>query len=267
MKYYGDYHIHTRFSDCRNTVEGVVKTAIERGLKEVAITDHGYANKYKLLSLSPEAFDREKTEVEKTRIKYPKIKILHGIEADIIDFNGTVDMTPEQMDKLDIFLCGFHRFVNSTGKEDYKNFVFYNGFVAKVSKPTPEIIEKNTQAFVSAIKNYPIDVLTHVGHLAAVDVGNVAKTAAEYNTFMELNVKHINLIEENIDALLASGCTFIVDSDSHSYATIGEFGEIDKLITKYSIPVERIANYGKRPLFTRLEEYKKARKENGQTQL
>lgn len=261
-KFYGDYHTHTNFSDCANTVEGVVKTAVRMGLKEVAITDHGYANKW--FSLTPAKFEKQSEIITRVREKYPEIRVLHGIEADIIDFEGTVDMTPEQMDKLDIFLAGFHRFVRTPVKENFRKYIIYNGFFAGIKKPTDEIIDKNTQAFVGAIKNYPIDIITHIGHLAKVNIGEVARAAAKYGTFVELNVKHMNLIEEYMDEMIDSGCDFIVDSDSHKYNTIGGFEEIERTIAKYKIPDSRIANLNKKPEFTRLNNYKKERINNGQ---
>ncbi len=36
-----DYHTHTTYSDGKGTMEESVKAAVERGLKALAITDHG----------------------------------------------------------------------------------------------------------------------------------------------------------------------------------------------------------------------------------
>ncbi|KZL90352.1 PHP domain-containing protein [Clostridium magnum] len=41
MNYLYDYHIHTTYSiDGKNTILEVCKSAVEKGLKEIAITDH-----------------------------------------------------------------------------------------------------------------------------------------------------------------------------------------------------------------------------------
>lgn len=41
MNLYGDYHTHTIYSHGSGTIEDNVKAAINKGLKEIAICDHG----------------------------------------------------------------------------------------------------------------------------------------------------------------------------------------------------------------------------------
>ena len=38
-----DYHTHTYFSHGKGSIEGNVQAAIARGLKAVALTDHGFS--------------------------------------------------------------------------------------------------------------------------------------------------------------------------------------------------------------------------------
>lgn len=42
MEILGDYHTHTVFSHGHGSIEDNVKAAIKMGLKEIAITDHGF---------------------------------------------------------------------------------------------------------------------------------------------------------------------------------------------------------------------------------
>ena len=44
MKRLSDYHIHTVFSDGKDTPEEVVKTAIEKGFSEIGFSDHSYTS-------------------------------------------------------------------------------------------------------------------------------------------------------------------------------------------------------------------------------
>lgn len=264
MYFFGDYHTHTLFSDSTNTVRGVLNAARKKGLKEVAITDHGFCNKW--LSLTPFKFRWQARRIEKIKKDFPDIRVLHGIEADIIDGNGTVDMLPDELMAVDILLVGFHRFTDSTSYKDYFRFVIYNGFLSNIFKPDKKRIDMNTQSYIEAIKNYPIDVITHLNHHAAVDVEKVCRVAAEYGTMIEINIKHFNLVEPYINILLASGCTFIVNSDAHKLKRIGDFSRAEEVIKKYDIPEDRIANLNKKPTFTRLNEYKRIRKENGQAE-
>ncbi len=258
MDFYGDYHIHTTYSDGVNSIEGIAQTAIALGLKQIAITDHGFSNKY--MSLTPRKFSKEVKELQKVRTSYPQIDILQGIEANIIDTNGTVDLNYEQMDKLDILVAGFHRFADSTGYRQYVKYIMYNGFISKVFKPSDNIINRNTEAYIRAIAHYPIDVLAHINEHAKVDAHAVCEVAAEYGTIIELNVRHMDLIEESIEEMLKTQCKFIVNSDAHKPEKIGKLEAILPLIEKYQIPKDRIVNLGKKPEFTRLNAYKATRR-------
>ncbi|MFR6641738.1 MAG: PHP domain-containing protein [Christensenellales bacterium] len=42
MAYWGDYHTHTYYSHGKGTIEDNVRAAAEKGLKQIAITDHGF---------------------------------------------------------------------------------------------------------------------------------------------------------------------------------------------------------------------------------
>ncbi|HHY91255.1 MAG TPA: PHP domain-containing protein, partial [Clostridiales bacterium] len=41
MKIFADYHTHTRYSHGKGTIQQNVEAAQRKGLKEIAITDHG----------------------------------------------------------------------------------------------------------------------------------------------------------------------------------------------------------------------------------
>ena len=42
MSFWGDYHTHTIYSHGKGTIEENVVRALKSGLKEIAITDHGF---------------------------------------------------------------------------------------------------------------------------------------------------------------------------------------------------------------------------------
>ena len=103
-----DYHTHTTYSHGKGSVLDNALVAKEKGLKQVGITDHGFAHpafgltKRKISSLVKDC--REAT--EKTGVE-----VLVGIESNIIGVDGTVDLKSKMYDDFDIFLAGFHKFV------------------------------------------------------------------------------------------------------------------------------------------------------------
>ena len=44
MILYGDYHTHTIYTHGTGSIEDNVKTAIKRGLKQIAITEHSFSH-------------------------------------------------------------------------------------------------------------------------------------------------------------------------------------------------------------------------------
>ena len=73
MAYLGDYHTHTIYSHGKGTVEENVRQAIKMGLKEIAITDHGF--RHMMYNVSRAQFVSLIEDVKEARIKYPEIKI------------------------------------------------------------------------------------------------------------------------------------------------------------------------------------------------
>ncbi|NCA92829.1 PHP domain-containing protein [bacterium] len=251
MTYYGDYHTHTHYSDGHGTVESNVQSAIAAGLKAVAITDHGYGNP-KRFSLREATFFKQREEVELARQKYPEIEILHGIEADIISLDGTIDMRAEQCEQMDLIIGGFHRFAKPKSCKDfwsfYANLNTYLPFYYRT--PSPKKLVQNTDAIIAMISKNPIDILAHINSCIVTDSVEVAKACAHYNVLLELNVKHFNLIKKDLEKLIETGVNFIVNSDAHQSRHIGRFEEIDNFLSALDIDRTRIANLSK-PVFRR----------------
>src|SRR5262249_19331576 len=79
----GDLHMHTHWSDGRNSTEDMVKAAVALGYEYLAITDHSQ-NASSSRTLSLDAVARQAEEIQELRERYPQIAILHGCEVDIL---------------------------------------------------------------------------------------------------------------------------------------------------------------------------------------
>ena len=81
----GDYHTHTPYSHGKNTVLENAFAAKSKGIKEIAITDHGFNHiifglkRKNLVALRPEIIEAE---------KLTGVKILMGMESNLIYFYG-----------------------------------------------------------------------------------------------------------------------------------------------------------------------------------
>ena len=77
-----DLHMHTVFSDGKDTPEDMVRAAISRGLDTVGISDHSHLDP---CGMSVEATAEYRAEIARLKEKYAgKIRVLCGLERDFI---------------------------------------------------------------------------------------------------------------------------------------------------------------------------------------
>lgn len=243
-----DYHTHTKFSHGKGSVLENAQVAKEKGLKEIGITDHGFSHP---------AFGLRKNKLEKlaNECKFASeqtgVKVLRGIESNIICTDGQVDLKEKCYDSFDLFLAGFHKFVI------YKKASFFSFFVPnfvnslfKAKSVSQSLIKRNTKTFVNVIKNNPVDVITHLNFCCFADAEEVAKVAADYGTYIELNAKKIHLTDEELFKVVKTGVNFVIDSDAHQPERVGEVSLVERLLERVEIPKERIMNIdGRTPRF------------------
>lgn len=207
-----DLHIHSIASGhAFNTIYELAKTASEKGMNIIAITDHGPNMKG---SAHLEYFSMAK--------RVPKelfgVKILFGCEANIIDHDGTLDIPIEYLNSLDIVLVGFHKLT------DY---------------PKDSTREENTNAMIKAIEKYPVNIIAHPYRLDfPIIVEEVLKVALLHNTLLEINNSIFKTTEYNLnDELILetrkmitvskqNGMKFILGSDAHIASEVGDDSNI-----------------------------------------
>lgn len=242
-----DYHTHTKFSrhgHGKGTIEDNVRSAYEKGLSQIAITDHGFNQK--LYGVRRKDIPTVKEDIENAKEMYP-IDVLLGVEANIISSNGDIDILPEDMENLDILLCGFHRLVKAPTRREQMKFVFKNIMCEIFHHTSRKQREKNTNAYINAMRKYDIDILTHLNHVCKVDVEKVARVAKETNTYIELNGKRLGMSDKEILKCLEIGCKFVINSDAHSPSRVGECHLGLEAALRLRIPDSAIANYNQLP--------------------
>lgn len=246
MTIWGDYHTHTVFSHGKGSMEESVVSAISLGLKEIAITDHGFGHAF--YNVRKKDYDVMINERDRLRKKYPQINIYLGLETNLLGFDGNIDITLEQIKKLDIFICGYHKLVNSSIK-DLFSFKIPNLLVGSTSKNNVKRKVKNTDAFIKAIEKYDIDIISHPGYGIDVYPDKIAEAAVKKDTLIELNGKRVSMSIEEIENVAKTGVKFIINSDAHSPNRIGEVSLPINKAKEAGISSQQIANVDKLPLF------------------
>jgi DNA polymerase (family 10) len=199
----GDLHMHSTWSDGRDSIEAMVFAAQQLGYEYVAITDHSERS---LASRQLAAADipRQRREIDKVRGRVPGIEILHGVEVDIMH-DGSLDFDDDQLAEFDIVLASLH----DHGGHD-------PGRLA--------------DRYLRAIRHPLVNVITHpanrsparwTGYDLAFD--DLFAAAAETGTAMEIDGApgHLDMDGALARRAVALGVTVVIDSDCHRSDALG----------------------------------------------
>ncbi len=235
-----DLHTHTQFSHGKGTIEENVRVAIDKGLKRIAISDHGPGHLGFGIKRRDLPVMRE--EIKRLSEIYPQIEILLAVEANVLGLDGSIDVTEEDRDFYDLILCGYH--FGSIPVRFWRDIRIhlYNGLAKKISVFGKQAYKLNTQSVVNAIKRNRIDILTHPGAKGPIDILSVAICAAENGTYLEINNSHGHLTVEEIQIAMKTDVKFYVGSDAHIPSNVGRFENSMERIIKAGLPLERVVN-------------------------
>lgn len=245
MKYKIDLHIHTNINPhAYSTLEENIRSAINKKMEVIAITNHGPA-----LQDSPHWWSLANMSVIPDEIE--GVRILKGVEANILDINGNIDLNKRIENEMDIVLCGLHD-IPEYGETDN--------------------LEKNTAALINVIRSGRIDVIAHLGNPKfPADYVEVIKSAKENCVAIEINnssfVNSRKGSAPNCEKIILIakelGCFLSLGTDSHFSSYIGDFTQCEKLIDKVEYSEELIINSSKEKLFKFLEARKKIKIKRG----
>jgi len=102
----GTFHVHTTYSDGKNTLEEMLTAANDLRFEYVGISDHsqtaGYAG-----GLTEPRLAEQKAELDKLRPRFKDMRIFRGSEADILD-DGTIDYGSRILDQFDFVVASIH---------------------------------------------------------------------------------------------------------------------------------------------------------------
>jgi putative hydrolase len=136
------------------------------------------------------------------------VRVLHGIESNVIDYNGTLDLTKKQRQEMELVIASMH-----TG-----------------SMPQGSI-DEITAAWCAVAKDPDVDIIGHCGtpHFA-FDHDTVIPLFAEYGKVVEVNEGTFRVRRdsyENCKAIVRQckkhGVRIALNSDAHFHTHVGQF--------------------------------------------
>lgn len=245
MKCYGDYHTHSQYSHGKGNMEKNIETAIARGLQELAITDHG-PRSWNFISLGVKDASQLlmiKRKLKALQEKYPQIKLLVGVEANIVNREGKLDVPEEILKELDIVAAGFHLLIYPPDFRSFRDIILNNRVFYKCFPAKREAIRNfNTEVLIKAVKRYKIDFITHPGYGIDIDTYKLAEACVERGTLLEINARHVEELKAFIQAAARTEVKFIINSDAHGPEEVGDFIKAIKAVESLGLPPERVVN-------------------------
>jgi DNA polymerase (family X) len=193
----GDLHMHTTFSDGRDSVEAMVETCRALGYEYLAITDHS-PHSAASRNLTADSVKRQAEEIAALRERYPDVTILHGCEVDILA-DGSLDFADRILERFDIVLASLHERAGQDGPQ------LLARYVEAMRHPTVTMITHPTNRLVPNRLGYDLD------YERLFDV------AAETNTFVEVDGSpaHLDLDGTLARIAIEAGALVCIDSDCH----------------------------------------------------
>lgn len=239
---FADYHTHTRYSHGTGTVLENVLAASAAGLREVAITDHGPANLFGVGVRNLSAFARIRADVEAACALLPDMRILVGVEANVIDTRGTLDVPDEVLSELDIVLVGLHPMVHTRGWRAAGELVGLNLLAKAGTGLARRARHLNTAALVAAVEKHDVDIITHPGLHLPVDTRELARACAARQTALEINAGHGNITPGFVRVAAREGAFFCINSDAHRPTDVGKLETGVRVAIEAGLDLDHILN-------------------------
>ena len=193
----GDLHMHSTWSDGRNSIEEMVEACAARGYEYMVISDHSKALAM-TNGLDAYRLREQWKEIDEVRARHPEIRILRSMEVDILA-DGALDLEDEMLAGLDVVLVSLH-----------------SRFDLPEAQQTERVLRALEHPEVS-IFCHPTARLINRRKPVEMDVDAVLHRAAELGVAVELNSNphRLDLKDDHLRRAKELGCKVVISTDSH----------------------------------------------------
>jgi DNA polymerase IV (family X) len=242
----GTFHVHTTFSDGRNTMQEMLAAARDRGLDYVGISDHSPAAFY-ARGLTVERLREQQNEITAKEVNVAPMRVFRGTEADILP-DGAIDYDTKTLAKFDFVIASIH---------------------SRFGMTTDEMTERMLRALDNPY-------VTFLGHLTGrkllsrdgytIDYERVFEKAAARGVMIEINgnPNRLDIDWRHIRRALDLGVGFSINPDAHSVHEYAALISGTWVARKAGLTAKEIFNT--QPL-EKVEEYLKSRRAKRQEAL
>ena len=193
----GDLHVHTSETDGSATPEEMIEAAEKKGYKYLAITDH---SKHVRVAggMDEKRLAKHVERIRKLSGKFKKIKVLVGVEVDILS-EGKLDFADSVLKDLDIVIAAVH-----------------SQFSLDKEKQTRRILKAMDSKYVNALAHPSGRLITRRTALE-LDFDRIFEKAASDNIFLEINTHGERIDLSDVHSMRAKelGARFVINTDAH----------------------------------------------------
>ncbi len=193
----GTFHVHTTYSDGRNSVAEMLAAARDRGFDYCGISDHSPAAYY-AGGLPKERVKEQQADIARESKKLAPLRVFRGTEADILP-DGTMDYG-DDLDMFDFVVASIHSRFQMTEDEMTERIL------TALDDPRVTILGHLTGR----------RLLTRNGYLVNYD--RIFDKCAERGVLMEINgnPQRLDLDWRHLRKAASRGVMFVINPDAHS---------------------------------------------------
>ena len=194
----GVMHCHSTYSDGRSSVEEMTSGARTRGYRYIGFADHSQSAVY-AGGLTPDDVARQHDEMDRVMEKIGDIRILKGIESDILA-DGSLDYDEKTLKRFDFVIASVHSKLTMTEREATQRLL------AAIRNPHTTMLGHPTGRLLLSREGYPLDLD------AIFDACAEQRVAIEINANphrLDLDWRHVRKASER-------GVKLCIGPDAHS---------------------------------------------------
>ncbi|HOX13301.1 MAG TPA: phosphatase [Spirochaetia bacterium] len=216
-----DTHTHSVASGhAYSTVDELARGVRDRGLEGFVLTDHGPA-------LPGGAHPYHFGNIRILPRIIEGVRFYRGIEANILDLEGRIDLEPYWIGYLDFVMAGFHEACFTNRGRD-----------------------ENTRALIAALENPLVDAISHPGNPAfPIEIPAVVARAAALGKALEVNDSSFRVRKGSSDTCLTlaracaqADCPVVCGSDAHYWADAGRLDTAVDTLDRAGVPEALVVN-------------------------
>jgi DNA polymerase (family 10) len=199
----GTFHVHTTWSDGRNSVKEMLVASRDRGFDYVGISDHS-KSAYYAGGLTEERLTEQHADIDAHRREAAPMRVFRGTEADIL-IDGSIDYGHATLPKFDFVIASIH---------------------SRFGMPKDEMTER----ILRALDDPFVTILGHLtGRLLlsregySLDFDRVFERAGERGVLIEINgnPNRLDVDWRHVGRAVERGVVFSINPDAHSTKELG----------------------------------------------